>query len=62
MMEHVAMHIQARLEVFFHRPPHYPYEAHITMDDGYQRRGYGDTPREAIIDALAELPESEKPS
>lgn len=58
-MEFLQLHWAARLEVFIRNTPGFPYEAHLT-NDGTQRRGYGNTPREAIIDALATDKEDQK--
>ena len=54
-MKLVHVHLEGRLEVFLKgdSSPAYPYEAQITSD-GTQRRGWGNTPRDAIIDALTE--------
>lgn len=50
-METLDLHFAARLEVFIRVTGAIRYEAHLT-GDGTQRRGFGTTPREAIIDAL----------
>lgn len=45
----VHLHLSWRVEVFL--TPTGTYEAQLT-GEGYQHRGTGDTPREAIIDAM----------
>lgn len=53
MTAFVHLHIAFRTEVFLHAKGERAgqYEAHLTDADS-QRRGYGSSPRAAIIDAL----------
>jgi hypothetical protein len=54
-MKFLHVHWEGRMEVFLNTDdsPAFPYEAQIT-NDGTQRRGWGNTPRAAIIDAISE--------